>query len=293
MPSVVALARGPDRKPTLRDALDHIDDPASRLDHPESVILKPNLVSDTRQLATTHVDTVDTVMEWFEDHGITDFTVAASSAHDTDAAFQRFDYHTLTDDHDATLRNLDAGTHTDITLDYDPHPLTIPVADPLLDDTPIVSIAKPKTHNTVIATLTLKNVLMGSIRQTPDHEDKRRMHQGTTEINHYLARLASHVAPDIGILDGHRSMQGNGPTQGDPIDHHIAIASHDPLAADHVALLTMGIDPTEVGYLAMLGEGGFGAYSAGEIEVVGEAVADCRREYELHETVGEQLEWRW
>lgn len=294
MHSDVSLTSGPGRQANLRRALDRIDDQieSAAQDH-DRVLLKPNLVAPRRALACTHVDAVETAIEFFEDHGITEFTVAGSSAHDTEEGFRKYDYYDLQDDHDVEFVNLNQSNYREITLDYEPNPIEVRVAEPLIDDaTFLVSLAKLKSHDTVVATLTIKNILMGSLLKDDQANDKRRMHQSYEAINHYLSILADTVYPDLGVIDGYRGMEGNGPVEGDPVESRLAIASLDPLAADYVGLKCMDIDPADVGYLTYLADKGRGAYSDDDITVLGESVSDCVKSYRLHDTVDDQLSWK-
>ena len=50
-----------------------------------------------------------------------------------------------------------------------------------------------------------------------------------------LCALASQVAPHLGVVDGFRGMEGNGPVHGDPLDLRVAVASVDFPTADAVA----------------------------------------------------------
>ena len=75
------------------------------------------------------------------------------------------------------------------------------------------------------------------------------MHAGTIgefnahAMNYNLAIVAKHIRPSWGVavVDGFEGMEGNGPVNGDPVSMQIALASPDFLAADRVAMETMGI----------------------------------------------------
>jgi len=48
------------------------------------------------------------------------------------------------------------------------------------------------THNNVVVTLGLKNILAGTLSGV---EQKRKIHKGSKAINLTLAKMAQHVAP--------------------------------------------------------------------------------------------------
>ena len=62
-------------------------------------------------------------------------------------------------------------------------------------------------------------------------------------MNYNLAIVAKHLRPSWGVavIDGFEGMEGNGPVNGDLVSMQIALASADFLAADQVAMETMGI----------------------------------------------------
>src|ERR1035438_2239310 len=87
-------------------------------------------------------------------------------------------------------------------------------------------------------------------------------------MNYNLAIVAKHLQPNWGVAvtDGFEGMEGDGPVGGTPIEMQIALASPDFLALDRVALETMGIPPTAVGYLQYAGQLGVGQYDLAKID---------------------------
>ena len=53
----------------------------------------------------------------------------------------------------------------------------------------------------------------------------------------------------------------------------------------------MGIDPAKVGYLTYCSQNGMGQYDLAKIEVIGAAVKDHIKQYKLHDSVQQQLQW--
>jgi uncharacterized protein (DUF362 family) len=93
------------------------------------------------------------------------------------------------------------------------------------------------------------------------------------------------------LIDGFEGMEGNGPGSGTPVPSRIAIASTDYIAADRVALETMGINPQWVGYLIYCGQVGLGQYDLAKIDVLGATIASVRRNYRLHSDIQRELQW--
>ena len=152
----------------------------------------------------------------------------------------------------------------------------------------VVSAARMKTHDTVVVTLSIKNVAVESIVGG----DKKAVHQGVRQTNLNIAELAGRVWPDLAMIDGFEGMEGDGPTGGDPVPLNVAIAGTDALATDRVACEVMGIDFHSVGYLHFCAERELGEADLNKIDVLGEKVKDCVRPFKLHRSVKEQYAWK-
>jgi uncharacterized protein (DUF362 family) len=86
-------------------------------------------------------------------------------------------------------------------------------------------------------------------------------------------------------------MEGNGPSSGSPVPSRLAIASTGYIAADRVALETMGINPDWLGYLNYSGQVGLGCYDLSKIDVVGPPIASVQKKYRLHMDIDRELQW--
>ena len=155
-------------------------------------------------------------------------------------------------------------------------------------DNYLISAARLKTHDTVVVTLSLKNMAAGCIIK----HDKIAIHQGVKQINVMIAELAALVWPELAVIDAFEGMEGEGPTQGDPVHLGLGIASADALAADRVGCAIMGVTFDDVGYLHTCAERGMGESDIEKLEVLGERLEDCIRPFKLHSSVNEQYAWR-
>jgi uncharacterized protein (DUF362 family) len=86
-------------------------------------------------------------------------------------------------------------------------------------------------------------------------------------------------------------MEHNGPTLGTPIDHRVCVVSQDWLAADRVGIELMGIDFSKIGYLNHCYSMGLGNASLNEIEIIGERLADHKKQYQLPDNFEKQVVW--
>jgi uncharacterized protein (DUF362 family) len=188
-----------------------------------------------------------------------------------------------------------------------------------------ISLTPMKTHDAVIITLSLKNLVMGSLitqglasldklSHRLSHwvrpkdalyprgmgwvvkhilrSDKVTMHQTYPTLNYNLFLIAKAYPVHLAILDGFTAMEGPGPTQGKPVNLRLAVASTDFIAADSIGARIMGFDPMEIGYLHHAIAGGLGQGSLGGIRILGERLEECIRPFEPHPNYLRQREWK-
>jgi uncharacterized protein (DUF362 family) len=254
----------------------------------ERVLVKPNCVSTQRQLASTHVEALDAVLEVLAAHDPKRLIVGEGSAGDTFRAFENFGYLKLKRKYDVELLDLNKDRSVKLTIyDRDARPFPVPVARTALESVR-VSVAIPKTHDTVIITCALKNLVMGSVQQP----HKLRVHQGYPAINLNLALLGLRLAPHLSVVDGFVGMEGDGPVGGSPVEHRIALAGTDPVAVDVTVARLMGFSPAEIGYLQHTARLGLGVADPAGIEVAGALLDAAVRAYRPHRTYRKQLNWK-
>jgi uncharacterized protein (DUF362 family) len=155
-----------------------------------------------------------------------------------------------------------------------------------------------KTHNTVVATLSIKNMALGaplhSARKDSNRwNDKRLFHGGVRQTHVDIMLAAQQLKPFWGatVIDGFEGMEGNGPGSGTLVPSRLAIASTDYVAADRVGIEAMGIDPAWVGYLQFCSQAGVGQFDLGKIDVRGTKLADVTRKYKMHDDIARELKW--
>jgi uncharacterized protein (DUF362 family) len=272
------------------------------------IILKPNNVSIDKQLCATHVDTLEGVLEFLKSIGKTSNVIIAESAAGgpTFEGYSNYGYNGLTSAYQVKLVDLDQEPFDILYVfdekDFRPHPIRM--SHLLLDpDSFIVSVARMKTHDRVVATLSLKNIVFGApIKDTgagwsSSHKegaknDKPIAHgSGFRGINYNLYALSRQLHPHLSIIDGFEGMEGNGPNDGTPVDHRVCVAGMDWLAADRVAIELMGIDFSKVGYLNFCAQTGSGIADLSKIEIIGEPISNHKKSYKLSDNIDKQLIW--
>jgi uncharacterized protein (DUF362 family) len=291
--SRVAVAHGDDRRKNVYQALLSIDDQIRPvLRQKKYVVIKPNTVT-----------ALNGILDYLEPRFHGPVIIADSSADDTLDAFENFRYYQVakerrTQQISLVDLNRDGKYDTVQLLDFDLHPITARLAAHLVDPAAyVICAAMLKTHNTVVATMSVKNMVLGApLRSAPGQlawSDKRKYHLGVRQTHYNMLLTAQKLKPFWGatVLDGFEGMEGEGPTQGTPVPSRLAIASTDYVAADRVALEVMGINPDWVGYLQYCGQLGVGEYDLAKIQVIGASIASVQKKYKLHPDIDRELQW--
>jgi uncharacterized protein (DUF362 family) len=306
--SRVAVTAGDDHAEIVFRGLKTFEKEIARAIGNRRVVIKPNNVAIDVPLSATHVDCLEATLEFLKSIGKLDNVVIAESAGTgpTLDGFDNYRYTRLTSRYPVKLLDFDRGEvdvlHVFDEKDFRPH--AVRMSRLLLDpDTFIISAAKLKTHDGVVATLSLKNIVVGA--PVKDHgfrfgtggkegakSDKPLIHGGGCRgLNYNLFAVAQQLRPHLAIIDGFEGMQGNGPVSGTPVDHRVAVVGLDWLAADRTAAELMGIDFAKIGYLNFCAQAGLGQADLSRIEVIGERIADHIKPYKLHDNIQEQLVW--
>ena len=302
--SKVALVHGEDRRKNITQALLSIDkEIQAGLQRKKYVVIKPNNVSTVNQLASTHVDAINGILDYLEPRFRGPVVIAESSAGDTLEGFDNLRYPKLASERRSQKISLvdlnrEAKYDTISLIDFDLHLTPARLAARLLDpDAYVICSTILKTHNAAVASLSVKNLTLGApLHSVPGElrwSDKRKYHAGVRQMHYNILVTAQKMRSYWGttVIDGFEGMEGNGPASGTPVPSRVAIASTDYIAADRVALETMGIDPNWVGYLLYCGQVGLGQYDLSKIEVVGSTIASVQKKYRLHTDIDRELRW--
>jgi len=329
----VSLVRGDDRRKNVTQALLAVDkEIGPAIKKKKYVVIKINDVAVNNQLAATHIDAIRGILDYLGPRYKMPVVVVESSAADTMEAFENYKYAQLISEYkplQLQLVDLNREGKYEIfsIVDMNIRPIPVRLAARLLDpDAFIISSAMLKTHNAVVATASVKNMVIGAplhsvAGQTPVWHDKRLYHaryedpqggapgqapprgaggpaRGGTgpnfhAMNYSMAITAKKLSNFWGaaVIDGFEGMEGNGPSSGTPVPMHIALASPDFLAADRVALETMGVPVHAVGYLQYAAQIGTGQFDLAKIDIRGDRPESVRRVFKLHDGIQQQLDW--
>ena len=127
---------------------------------------------------------------------------------DTMGGFERYGYFSLREDYDVELLDLNQDDSVLFeALDGDLKPANIRLSKTLFDSY-FVSVGRMKTHNEVIATMSIKNIAIGSIRNEDRHSSSRFEPEPGTfsherpSLNLSIARSNQTLSPDLAVVDG-------------------------------------------------------------------------------------------
>jgi uncharacterized protein (DUF362 family) len=302
---VVSVVNGASRRQNVCDALAAIEDRIMPvLKTRKRVVIKPNMVSTSNQLASTHADALHGILDFLGPRFNGPVVIAESSAGFTTEGYDHFGYTKVGSEHkplDVSLVDLNEEGLYEMgaILNGDLHVVPVRLAARLLDpEAFVISSAMLKTHNTVVATLSIKNMALGAPLHSPHKEstrwnDKRLYHGGVRQTHVDIALTAQRLCPCWGaaVLDGWEGMEGNGPGNGTLVPSRIAVASTDYVAADRVGVEVMGVNPDWVGYLGFCAHAGLGQADLSKIEIRGAKLADVTKKYQMHNDIERELRW--
>jgi uncharacterized protein (DUF362 family) len=283
--SQVAVTYGSDHVDNIFRALQALREQVAAAIGNRPVLIKTNHVSGgATPLAETPCECVEGILAFLKSIGKTDVTVAECPI--TNPAllcFQKMGYFSLLKKYPVRFRALSEEGYTVMKVwnwDQSQTDLVqnVRVSKMLLNKNYfVISACRPKAHDRVVATLSLKNIVMGSIivdastfNSGGGASDKNNMHVAKTpaqggvnraypdgihssynnhqDLNDTICMLSKVLAPNLSVIDAYQGMQQNGPISGTPVDpQQAAIASLDFLSADRIATVLMNVHNSVAG----------------------------------------------
>ena len=162
--SRVALVQGADRYDNVSRALEQIAADVDLSDK-KQILIKPNFVVTHKPLAATHVDGVRAVLDFVRARYDGPITIAEGpSVQPAAEGFRLHSYEPLVESHGVTLADLNHDEPVPVDVyDWRLRPLRLHLARSVVESDFRISVGPPKTHDIVIVTLSLKNMIMGSL----------------------------------------------------------------------------------------------------------------------------------
>lgn len=294
----VALVKGSSHYQNISQALTLIKDQLSA-GKKKKIVIKPNLVHADIPLCATGPEAVKAILDFLYQTGIGSpdekiIIAEGSFQTPTSDAFKSYNYPEELKDYNVEFIDLNTDDFIEAEIfDQDLKPMKTRVAKTIIESDFRISPALLKTHDSVVATLSLKNMLVGSLLKDKTRDDKGRIHQGYKAINMSLAKLAEIIPPHLNIIDGLVGMEGNGPAHGQPVEMNLALAGTDFLAVDTVGAALMGFNINQIGYLYYCYQKGLGEGDLNKIEIVGNtSIEQCQKKFKPHSELKKQLNWK-
>ncbi len=145
----------------------------------------------------------------------------------------------------------------------------------------IINVPKMKTHALTRVTLAIKN-LFGCVVGM----EKKRVHGVSYTAKSFaqcLVDIYSVLKDNIkmNVLDAKIAMEGYGPTDGDPKEMNLILASKDAVALDSIATMLMDEKPLSIPTTKNAAQRGLGVANLEDIEVVGENIDDVKSKFSI------------
>jgi uncharacterized protein (DUF362 family) len=308
--SVVSINKNSDRRKATYDSLKPLQDDVSKAIGQKQVIIKVNagFPTEDHRIHSTYPDQVrgilDFLGDFYEGNIWISEGVGSSKTGDMMDGYELYGILPIQKEY-KSIKLVDAN-RTPATKkwihQFNASPMPISIINMYFEqDKYIISAARFKTHNAVVGTYSLKNIVMGSPLGSFDGKtsEKGKMHGGNAgndgsgqELSYNLFRLALQgVYPDLAVVDGVTGIEGDGPWDGTPVEHNLSIASTDFVACDRVCTELMGIDPFYMKYLEWCGDAGLGNWNMNNIRTVGANVGDNIIKYKLNKNFETQISW--
>lgn len=150
------------------------------------------------------------------------------------------------------------------------------VSKAVTDADRVIVLPKLKTHQLTYYTGAVK-VLYGYIPGLLKAEYHLHTGTGAAEtFSELLLDLHAALPPTLAVMDAVVGMEGQGPSNGNPREIGLVLASRSCTALDYVACSVVGLDPAAIPTVRRAGERGIGPKDLGEVEILGEALENVR-----------------
>ena len=152
----------------------------------------------------------------------------------------------------------------------------------------VIHLPTVKTHGHSTTTGAIKNAF-GGLLKVVRHYAHKYIHEVLVDLLIMQKELHSGI---FCVMDGTVCGDGAGPRTMKPKVKNFILASSDSVAIDSVSAKIMGFEPLDIPYIRMCHERGLGVGDPGEIEVVGEDIAEVNFQFKAKRSIviwGDQM----
>lgn len=244
------------------------------------VLVKPNLLSakGPDRAITTHPELVGLVANMVRDLGaeVVIGDAPGGGRSETPRVWRETGLAAVAEREKLTLLNFEMEGTRPVTVGEN----TYYIAKPVLEADFVINMPKLKTHVLTLMTGGIKNnfgAIPGFRKATYHKEAPNPRH-----FAHIIVDIFSIVNPGLTIMDGILSMEGEGPSSGQPRHLGLLMASPDAVALDTVAAYIIGLPAEKVHVIRYAAEAGLGIGWLDGIKVVGAKLEAVRvRDFKL------------
>lgn len=243
----------------------------------DKVLIKPNLLKadPPEKAVTTHPAVVRALIELIRDLGAVPWVGDSSGGADYGNTARSLELSgILSASRDAHIKNFDTEGVEHIETDSSVYLRSVHIARPVVEADIVISTAKLKTHIETLYTGAVKN-LVGCIPGS----GKLLIHRlapKPSQLSEVILDLYHIVKPELSVIDGVLSMEGDGPGAGAPRQTGLLFVGRDGIAVDAVASHTIGFDHECLHFLRRGEERGLGVSDISKITILGDNLEDLR-----------------
>ncbi|SYZ72979.1 conserved hypothetical protein [Candidatus Zixiibacteriota bacterium] len=238
------------------------------------VLLKPNLLSakEPMRAITTHPEIVAATAREVRNLGAE--VIVGDSPGGAKRGVRRVWENTgmlaMAEREKIELVNFEAGGVVKMSI-HDHHYF---LAKPAVEADFIINLPKLKTHVLTLMTGAVKNMfgLIPGFRKGVYHKEAPK----PEEFAHIIVDILSLRPPHLTLMDAILTMEGDGPSSGNPRWVNLLMASTDPVAIDAIAATIIGLNPERVPTTRLASEAGLGLGWPEAVEIVGEKLSEVR-----------------
>ena len=235
-----------------------------------SVLLKPNLLSDSApdRAVTTHPEVVRAAIRLVRAAGGEPMLGdSPSAAVKSDRVWELSGMKAVCREESVRLLNLEEAGSEPLSFEG----IAFSLARPALNAGLVINLPKLKTHSLTLLTNAVKNLygLLPGYQKTTMHQVLARRDQ----FGRFLAHIYRKIMPGLTISDAVVGMDGDGPSNGEPVAAGFLAASADGAALDSALCGLVGLDRRQAPYLAELYSRAGGEPAFPEIRWVGDSPA--------------------